>query len=169
MMSAAHELQYAPGSKLAPALFCAAKGPATAGPLVNLEVLSLVWGVGPPLQLLPAAPLATGPLMVAIGLDGRQEKGHLRLTGANGWGGGVQVGYQVQNGGRDCCRYSRVRGMRPAPDYGRPSAPEGGPGGLREFGCDPCRKEQISAVATRQGLPAVPRAWFWSLRADEGA
>ena len=83
--------------------------------------------------------------------------------------GGVHVGYQVQNGGRDCCRYSRVRGMRPVPDYGRPSAPEGGPGGLREFGCDPCREEQISAVATRQGLPGVPRAWFWSLRADAGA
>ena len=74
MMSAAHELRYAPGSKLAPALFCAAKGQATAGPSVNLEVLSLVWGVGPPLQLLPAAPLATGPLMVAVGsMEGRKR------------------------------------------------------------------------------------------------
>ena len=169
MMSAAHELRYAPGSKLAPALFCAAKGQATAGPSVNLEVLSLVWGVGPPLQLLPAAPLARGPLMVAVGsMEGRKRVICASQAQMDG-GGGVHVGYQVQNGGRDCCRYSRVRGMRPAPDYGRPSAPEGGPGGLREFGCDPCREEQISAVATRQGLPAVPRAWFWSLRADEGA
>ena len=74
MMSAAHELRHAPGSKLALALFCAAKGQATAGPSVNLEVLSLVWGVGPPLQLLPAAPLATGPLMVAVGsMEGRKR------------------------------------------------------------------------------------------------
>ena len=71
------------GSKPAPALFCAAKEQATASPSVNLEVLSLVWGVGPPLQLLP---VGYGPVDGRSGLDGRQGKGHLRLTGANGWG-----------------------------------------------------------------------------------
>ena len=167
MMSAAHELRYAPGSKLAPALFCAAKRQATAGPSVNPEVLSLVWGVGPSLQLLPAAPLATGPLMVAVGsMEGRER---------------AICACEAQMDGGSPCRLPspewrtgllpifQSAGDAPSPGLrtfigtGRRSS------GLREFGCDPCREEQISAVATSQGLPAVPRAWFWSLRADEGA